>query len=857
MEGQLSGLSLPEIKKKQAQFGLNALPEKGYRNLAKIVLGQLANLLILILVAAAIVSFVVGNYIDFYILLAVVILNTAMGTILEYRAEKTLYALKKILPLEVNVIRKGRLQTIEAKQLVPDDIIQLEAGDQVPADAELITASEFRLDQSVLTGESVPVPKSPKQDKKIYSGTTVVSGHAQARVTLTGIRARIGKIADKISVQEESTPLQKRLFYLGKVLAVIVGIATAIIFLLGIWRGMELGEIFIYSISLLVSAVPESLPVVTTLALAIGVIRMSRHQAITRHLPALETLGTVNVIASDKTGTLTKNELTVKEVWLSSGNYLVEGSGYEPHGQIINNQGGITNIDNSPDLEEVIKTAAICNNAQLTQVNSVGDWQVIGDPIEGALLVLAKKAKLLSSVRDLDRFKELPFSSESKRMTVVIKDNNEFTAYSKGAPETMIKLCTQIKVDGRVTDFNEKLKQDWLNKAQQLAERGYRILAIAKNPINKFDHPEKNLIFLGLIAMIDPPLVEAAKSLREASALGLKTVIITGDHKLTAKWVVERMGIKVSEDEIMVGSQLDRTSPEELKELVKKVKVWARITPEQKQKIVRTMKDIGWSVAVTGDGVNDAPAMKEADVGIAMGKQGTDVARQAADLVLRNDRFSAIVAAIKYGRTIYDNIRKFFTFLLSGNFDEIMLVSIAFIFALPQPFTAAQILWINLVTDTFPALALAFEKPEDKNLGKPRDPRKGIIIPILRYALFIGMVFLLACLAVFLYFKDIDPVRLRTYIFTLAVVLELAVVFAIRSDKPFWKESPFKNKVLVLAVIISLILQLLAIYSPLNQILKTVPLNISEWGMIIGLSFVSYLIVEVVKSTKLRKLFKF
>ncbi|GAH04764.1 unnamed protein product, partial [marine sediment metagenome] len=292
--------------------------------------------------------------------------------------------------------------------------------------------------------------------------------------------------------------------------------------------------------------------------------------------------------------------------------------------------------------------------------------------------------------------------------------------------------------------------------------------------------------------------------------------------------------IKVAEDEIMVGNQLDRTSPEQLKELVKKVKVWARITPEQKQKIIRTMKENGWSVAVTGDGVNDAPAMKEADVGIAMGKQGTDVARQAADLVLKNDRFSAIIAAIKYGRAIYDNIKKFFTFLLSGNFDEIMLVSIAFIFGLPQPFTAGQILWINLITDTFPALAIAFEKPEDKNLGKPRDPKKGIIIPILRYALFIGVIALISCLAVLLFFKDIDPTRLKTYIFTLTVMIELAAVFAIRSDKPFWKESPFKNKVLVLAVIISIILQLLAIYSPLNQILKTVPLNITEWGMIIG-----------------------
>jgi len=854
--GKKIGLAKEEVERRQAQYGLNQLQDSGYRSFAQIIICQLGDLLILILIAAAIVAWLAADQIDFYILVAVVLINTLMGAVQEYRAERALLALKKMLPLKVKVVRKGKLESVGSEELVPGDIIILEAGDQVPADAKLINAAEFQVDESLLTGESVPVRKSLEKKREIYSGTTVVSGHGQAEVSATGSRARIGQIAGQIAIQEEQTPLQRRLVYLGKILALITSILAALIFFLGIIKGMALSEIFIYAISLLVSAVPESLPVVTTLALAIGVLRMSRHQAITRHLPALETLGTIDIIASDKTGTLTKNQMTVKEIWLPGERYQVKGVGYRPDGRIVDSRKRAVDPKRLSRLGRIIKTGAICNNARLVQAGPENRWQVIGDPTEGALLALAQKTGLFKKeITGLERIKELPFSADSKRMAVVVKEGRGYQVYTKGAPEVIIRKCSSIAREDQVAEFSREGKEKWLKNARRLARRGYRILALAQAETAKFNNPEENLSFLGLVAMIDPPLLDAAESLREAKLMGVRTVIITGDHMLTAKWVMEKIGIKLKKDQIMIGSQLDDLTDSQLEERVGRVKLWARITPGQKQRIITAMKRQGWSVAVTGDGVNDAPALKAADVGIAMGRQGTDVARQAADIILKNDRFSAIIAAIKYGRTIYDNIRKFFTFLLSGNFDEIMLVTIAFLFGLPQPFTAGQILWINLITDSFPALALAFEKPAEKRLGRPRDPETGIIKPILRYALFIGLIALAFSLAILLIFREIDPSRLRTYIFTLAVFIELFAVFAIRSEKPFWQESPFKNKVLVLAVVVSIILQLIAIYSPLNRILKTVPLNLQEWGMIIGLSALSYLIIEITKATKLKEYF--
>jgi Ca2+-transporting ATPase len=803
----------------------------------------------LLLVVAAVIAFFVGEITNTYILLIIVVINTVLGSVQEYRAEKALESLKRILPLKVKVIRDGQSQEILAWQLVPGDLVIIESGDKVPADLEVVKESSLKVNQAVVTGESLPVDKSLGEE--MYSGSVVVSGHGQAVVTAIGAKAKVGKIASHLSVQDELTPLAKRLNYLGKVLAIIAGLLSAIIFIFGLFKGMGYEDILIYSISILVSAVPESLPIVTTLALALGVIKMSRYKAVVRHLQAIETLGTINVIASDKTGTLTRNELTAKEIWTSEGRYQVEGTGYLPRGKIVDKEGDLVSKDRLPvALEKTIFSGVWANNAQLTRSDGQ-DWQVIGDPTEGSLLVLAKKVGLLARKDEVKVVDEISFNSERKMMSVIIDEGRDYFLYSKGAPEVILEKSKSIQINGKSEKLTDESRERWLNNAQKMAQRGFRVLAFGYKRTSRFNQKEDGLIFTGLVGMIDPPLSEASQALEEAKILGIDTIIITGDHKLTAKWVTNQLGFKLKDNQIMTGDQLDNLSDEELLDKITKVKLWARITPDQKKRLVEKMKERGWSVAVTGDGVNDAPALKKADVGIAMGRQGTDVAIESADVVLEDDRFSSIIWAVKYGRTIYDNIKKFLTFLLSGNFDEIMLVTIAFAFSLPQPFTAGQILWINLITDSFPAMALAFESPgENISQSKPREPDKGIIRPIIKYAMFIGGIALAFSLILLIIFQDIDHSRLQTYIFTLAVFIELFAVFAVRSNKPFWQENPFKNKLLVLAVIFSVILQLIAIYSPISSLLQTKPLVAWEWGMIILISAVSYLIIELVKHFK-------
>jgi len=843
----IKGLSEAQVKKRRAQYGKNEVKDRGSRGLFQIILAQFKDFLILILVVAAIISYFVGDIANFYILLIVIGINTILGSVQEYRAEKALDSLKKILPIKAKVIREGQVKTIEAWRLVPGDIVMVESGDRVSADMEIIKSLSIKADQSVITGESLPVNKSKKEE--LFSGSVIVGGHGLAEVIATGFKAKVGKIASHLAVQDELTPLQKRLNYLGKVLAIFVGFFSALIFLLGLLKGMNYVEILIYSISILVSAVPESLPIVTTLALALGVIKMSRHKAVVRHLPAIETLGTINVIASDKTGTLTRNELTAKEIWTEEGRYQIEGAGYSPNGIIIDQNGEqLHNHCLDSSLNRLILTGVLANSAELSRSN--GHYQIIGDPTEGSLLVLAKKVGLLSKRKEIEIVEEMPFSSDRKMMSVVVDQDREYFCYSKGAPEVILDKANRVYTGKGEEKLNKKRKDEWLDKAQKLAKRGFRVLAFGYKKISKFSKDEEGQVFLGLIGLVDPPLPEAVRALEDAKKLGVETIIITGDHKLTARWVVEQLGIELSENEIVTGEELDQLRDEELEKLIKKVKLWARITPDQKKRLVKTLKKMGKSVAVTGDGVNDSPALKTADVGIAMGRQGTDVAIESADVVLKDDRFSSIISAIKYGRSIYDNIKKFLTFLLSGNFDEIMLVTVAFALSLPQPFTAGQILWINLITDSFPALALAFESPEGKNLDGPRDPNKGIIRPIIKYALFIGFIALVLSLVVLIYFQNIDHSRLRTYIFSIAVFIELFAVFSVRSKKPFWQENPFKNKLLVLAVAFSVVLQLIAIYSPISTLLKTTPLVAWEWAMILAIGAFSYLIIELTKYYK-------
>ncbi len=866
-----SGLSDKKVNERAARFGPNELAKAPKPPLWQLFINQFKDFMVLVLLAATAISGFLGEYADAVTIMIIVIINAVLGFIQEYRAEQSMEALKQLTAPEARVVRSGQERKVPAVELVPGDIVFLEEGDRVPADLRLLWGVNLEIEESALTGESVPVRKQedvlPDVDvilgdthNMAYLGTVVTRGRGRGLVVHTGMATEMGQICGMIQkAGQEETPLQRRLAQLGKVLVGFCLFICAMVVVLGLIRGEEAYQMFLAGVSLAVAAIPEGLPAIVTIALAIGVQRMIRRNAIIRRLPAVETLGCATVICSDKTGTLTQNEMTVRKVVVDRDTFDVAGEGYDPKGEFAG-----TGDRQGPHFKLLMKAAALCNNAVLDRsgISVTGlfrglargrptrEWSVMGEPTEGALLVMAAKAGFWRERIEVKeaRVAELPFDSDRKRMAVVYRQpSGSMTAYVKGAVDVVLDLCTHTYKGGRVVSLSDRDKEEILRQNSFLAEKAMRVLAFAYRelPDNTVDLSEKaieqRLIFLGLTGMIDPPRTAAVRAVQTCRKAGIKVVMITGDHQLTAYAVAREIGIITKGEKVLTGRELDLMSDGQLRQIVDKVSVYARVSPKHKLRIVKALKKLGHVVAMTGDGVNDAPAVKEADIGIAMGTTGTDVTKEASAMVLADDDFSSIVAAVEEGRGIYDNIRKFIRYLLSCNVGEVLTMFLAVLAGLPLPLVPIQILWMNLVTDGLPAMALGVD-PYDRDImmRPPRHPREGVFSHGLVWRIASsGTVIGLGTLLAFLIGLSMGDVALaRTIAFNTLVFLQLFHVFNCRSEfHTILEAGLFANPYLVGAVFVSAVLQLMVVYVPfLQPVFHTVSLNGLHWGVILVIS---------------------
>lgn len=842
------GLTQEKAEERIKKYGYNELEEGKRISVLTIFLSQFKDFLMVILMIAVIVSLLIGETADAVVISIILFASGVLGFVQEYRAEKSLEMLKKMSSPKAKVLRDGTEKIIDTGELVPGDVILLEVGDKVPADCRIIKSYNLSIDESVLTGESVSVTKTsetlteklPLAERKnlVFSGTIVTFGRGMCVVYATGMNTEFGKIAKMLqSVKKEMTPLQKNLEGVGKVLGVSALIICSLVAVLGILRGHEPLEMFIWGVSLAVAAVPEALPAVVTITLALGVQKMVKRNAIIRKLPAVETLGCTTVICSDKTGTLTKNEMTVKKIFFNDQIIEVSGVGYIPKGDFYVEK---KEIDRK-NLELIGRISALCNDAKLVHEK---DYTVIGDPTEGALLVLAEKIGMQKS--DLEerfpRKDELTFTSERKMMSVL----NDMI-YSKGAPETILENCSYI-YDNGIREITETDKKKILEINETFASEGLRVLALAYKEGGILE--EKDLVFASLTAMLDPPREEVREAIKICELSGIKVIMITGDHKLTAKAIANELGIFEEGDIILTGRELDELSDSEFEKIVENVKVYARVSPEHKMKIISAFKKKGEVVAMTGDGINDAPALKNANIGIAMGITGTDVTKEASDMILTDDNFASIVAAVEEGRGIYDNIKKYLAYLLSCNVGEILVMFIAGLLAMPLPLIAIQILWINLVTDGLPAIALSVDPKEpDIMLRKPRVSGESIFTKRVKFMiLWIGILIAIGILPIFNYYKS-DLIRAQSIAFVMLTMFEMFNVFNCRSERySLFKVKVFKNKFLIVAVLISILLQLCVIYVPfLQTYFHTVSLSLKDWLLILPITSTAFLSMEIIK----------
>jgi Ca2+-transporting ATPase len=865
------GLPEKEVKERLERYGPNQLAGAPGVSLWQLFLNQFKDFMVLVLLAATAVSGLLGEYADAVAILIIVVVNAILGFIQEYRAERSMEALRQLAAPEARVIRSGQERRISAAGLVPGDLVLIEEGDRVPADLRLLSAINLEVEESSLTGESVPVKKSEKTlsgenlapgdtRNMVYLGTSVTRGRGRGLVVHTGMATEMGHIAGMIQAAgQDETPLQRRLAQLGKGIVAFCFIVCAAVVVLGIWRGEDAYQMFFAGVSLAVAAIPEGLPAIVTVALAIGVQRMIRRHVIIRKLPAVEALGCATVICSDKTGTLTQNQMTVRRVIAGEQVFEVTGEGYDPKGA-FEGPGSVQ----GPAFNLLMKAAALCNNAVLERGGiSVGGlfrglvkgrpapgWSILGDPTEGALLVMAAKAghwRERIEARE-PRIAELPFDSDRKRMSVVCRQTGgALTAYVKGAPDGILELCTHIYRDGLAVPISARDRDYILRQNALMAEEALRVLAFAYRELPPSSEQitenivEQKLVFLGLAGMIDPPRPTALKAVQTCHRVGIKVAMITGDHPLTARAVARELGILTKDGEILTGRELEQLSGSRLQELAKRVSVYARVSPRHKLQIVRALKQSGHVVAMTGDGVNDAPAVKEADIGIAMGSTGTDVTKEASAMVLTDDNFSNIVAAVEEGRGIYDNIRKFIRYLLSCNVGEVLVMFLAVLGGLPLPLLPIQILWMNLVTDGLPAMALGVD-PYDNDImtRPPRHPRESVFSHGMTWRIgisgaLIGMGPLLS-FRLGLNLGDLDLAR--TIAFNTLVFFQLFFVFACRSEfHSIVEVGLLTNPYLVGAVLISTALQLLVVYVPfLQPVFHTVPLRGEHWVLILSIA---------------------
>jgi Ca2+-transporting ATPase len=865
------GLNSGEVKRRLEEYGYNELKAKKGITPLQIFLNQFKDVFVIMLLVATIISFLIGETIDAITIAVIVILNSVVGFIQEYRSEKAMEAMKKLTAPKARVIRNGNEMMVDAREIVPGDIVLLEAGDRVPADGRLIETVDLKADEAVLTGESTDVTKNlgvlkddaPIADRKnsVFMATHMTYGRGKAVVTATGMKTEFGKIAELVQTMEvEESPLKQKLESFAKKLGIMIVALTAVIFALELYEIFVLGVVesggvvasvldaFEVSIALAVSAVPEGLPAIVTVSLALGARELAKRNAILRKLSSAETLGATTVICSDKTGTLTKGEMTVRKIHVNGEMFDVTGAGYEPKGEFLVD-GTPINPQQRPELEMFLRASALNANAHYDGKS------VMGDTTEGALIVAAAKAGITKKATEekRPRVHEVPFTSERKRMTTVHKTpEGELIAYVKGAPEMLVERSTHILKNGAVKKFTAEEKKEILAINEGMANDALRVLGVAyqeKPPETNIeecdeDDLENNLVFLGLAGMIDPPRPEAKEANARCRAAGIKTVMITGDHKLTAVAIAKELGMLHS-DQVLTGVELDAIGDEEFTKVVEDVSVYARVSPEHKLRIVKALKKKGEIVAMTGDGVNDAPALKQADIGVAMGITGTDVTREAADIVLADDNFATIVNAVEGGRSIYDNIRKFSFFLLRSNFDELLVIGSFALLGLELPLSAGMILWINLVTDGGPALALTMDPPEDDVMQRPpRDPKEGILygriasilVTFVTQFLGTGLIFFLAY---YVWGRDLGEAQAMAFV--QATLQELVIVWNCRSEtKGAFKLSFTSNKFLLGAVLLSAILTVII---PYTRLFGTAPLNLEDWLLVLPFSLSGFLIL--------------
>lgn len=862
------GLSPDRASELLDTYGPNESTKAKTKSPLQIFADQFKDFMIGLLIAAAIISGIVGEQADTIAIVVILILNAVIGFVQEYRAEKAIEELQKLSAPQATVIREGRSETISSTWLVPGDIVIIETGNIVPADLRLIQISGLEINESILTGESLPVNKTDEQltgthllagDQlnMAFLGTQVSRGNGVGVVTATAMDTEIGKIAGLIHEETGKTPLQKRLARFGRALVFVVLGITAIIFIVGIVSGVEPTLMLLTSISLAVAAVPEALPAVITISLALGAQAMVKNKALVRKLPAVETLGSVTYICSDKTGTLTQNKMKVDQIYVNDRLISVTGKGYDPTGEFLDETGKTVNIWELA-VEKFFMESAVLNNNSKIQYAQNSEEQTFGDPTELSLLTMAAKAGIIKA--EVERFKprvdEIPFDSERKKMTTLHNlDEKRYLSITKGAIEVLSVDIERLLINGSEVDISQDRKVKINEIATRMAGQGLRTLAIAvkefsEMPQVKTETLEKGLTLLGIVGIIDPPRTEAIEAVAESRKAGIKPVMITGDHPATAKTIAERLGIYQEGSLALTGKQLVEMPLDDFEQLVEKISVYARVAPEHKVKIVQALKDKGQIVAMTGDGVNDAPALKNADIGIAMGITGTDVSKEAADMVLLDDNFATIVTATKEGRRIYDNIRRFIRYTLTSNSGEILVIFLAPFLGLPIPLLPIHILYINLVTDGLPGLAMAAESPESDIMDRPpRQPKESVFARGLwQHIIWVGLLMAGASLfAQGLYIRQGG--HWQTSVFTVLALSQMGHALAIRSEhESLFKQGFFSNKPLVGAVLLTFVMQLVIIYVPIfNPIFRTEPLSASELAVTLMLATIVFIAVETEK----------
>lgn len=856
------GLSAAEAAARLAKHGPNELKVAEPISPWSILFDQFKNILIVILLIATGLSFFLGHAIEAIAIGVIVLFAVLLGFAQEYRAERAIEALREMAAPTASVIRDGRPEEIPARDLVPGDLVELRAGDRIPADLRLLQAINLQVEEAALTGESLAVEKQdaalegealPIGDRRnmAYAGTAATYGRAQALVVATGSETEFGRIAQMLqAVEVGRTPLQENLDRVGRMLAVAALVVVAVIVALGLVRGQPFIEMLIFGIALAVAVVPEALPAVVTISLAIGVQKMVKRNALMRRLAAVETLGSTSVICSDKTGTLTRDEMTVRQILVGGQSYGVTGAGYVPEGRFSRDG---SEVEPGADLETILRAAVLASDAALLREDETGAWKIQGDPTEGALLVAAAKAGLHKAELEerYPRVAELPFTSETKRMITAHAGPEGAFACAKGAPEILVAACDAIWTPEGTRPMAEADREAVLAEARRMASQALRVLAIATRPGDSLEEPDRGMVLVGLIGMIDPPRPEAAAAIQTCREAGIKPVMITGDHPLTAEAVARELGL-IQTGRIVTGLELEAMDEAAFEASVESVEVYARVSPAHKLRVVTALQGRGHVVAMTGDGVNDAPALKKADIGIAMGITGTDVTKEAADMMLTDDNFASIVAAVEEGRGIFGNIKKYLMYLLSSNIGEIVLVAGSSLLGLPLPLTAVQILYVNLATDGLPALALAVDPPEpDLMRQAPRNPRTGIFTrPVVSLMMVGGLWSALVNLSLFAWAlgSGRGSAEAMTMTFVSLVLIQFFKAYNFRSDHRSALHQPLANRWLNLAVGWELVLLVLIVYLPfLHEPFGTFALTLEDW-IIVGAAAVTILpVLELAK----------